>query len=493
MASTADEPEQTPDTAPETPSVDPSITPSAPRREGPIVSAGQARRTGGRRRSDNPHAQRRPLHRRTSTEPRRRELLQALGIFQRATPDQLWKLTRPDNRHDKLTRDNLLDLEDHRLVRIESVQDDQRQVWVLTDRGHHEAKQLLEPKNIRVSALRKEKYDPVTGELLAGSYDDHAAAVTSTAAELHRAGIGHRLGFQTEVAHRLGNGYVQRADLVMRAPAAGVPVLLLEIDRRTEDADDLVHKLRRYWEWGRLLAPGADKYTADLVRSRPDAVAGIDHEKRLWRRVYPPTGQEGLAPVAFVFADTTDTKVANTVAVLEEAGRRYWAPRRYETYYREAITAKDYSQAVPVVFTTLEQLQEHGADAAVWRRLGRIGEQKLTAALDNPDGDALYRRQYAQAEAEEKRQRATDREARRPVCKRCGQRFTDQRWEETTMHSQVPKAGDLSVCGTCRADDIAREKAAAEAARLQTTTPLEPEHDHDQESGKLRGLFHRRT
>ncbi|MFF3343664.1 hypothetical protein [Streptomyces flavidovirens] len=40
------------------------------------------------------------------------------------------------------------------------------------------------------SGLRKEKYDPVTGELLAGSYDDHAAAVTSTAAELHRAGIG---------------------------------------------------------------------------------------------------------------------------------------------------------------------------------------------------------------------------------------------------------------------------------------------------------------
>ncbi|WP_189552627.1 hypothetical protein [Streptomyces lavendofoliae] len=30
-------------------------------------------------------------------------LLQALGIFQRATPDQLWKLTCPENQHDKLT------------------------------------------------------------------------------------------------------------------------------------------------------------------------------------------------------------------------------------------------------------------------------------------------------------------------------------------------------------------------------------------------------
>ncbi|MEU6602779.1 replication-relaxation family protein [Streptomyces flaveolus] len=403
----------------------------------------------------------------------------------------MWKLTRPDNRHDKLTRDNLLDLQDHHLVRIELVREDQRQVWVLTKRGHGEARQLLEPKGIRVSALREEKYDPVTGELLGASYDDHAAAVTSTAAELHRAGIGHRLGFQTEVPHRIGNGYVQRADLVVQAREAGVPVMLLEIDRRTEDAHDLVHKLRRYWEWGRLLAPDAHRLIVDLVRSRPDAIEDVGHEKRLWRRVYPPTGREGLVPLAFVFAETTAAKVDNTVKVIEEAGHRYWAPCRYETYYHEAITAKDYSQAVPVVVTTLEQLQEYGADAAVWRRLGRKDEQTLTDALDNPDGDALYRRQYARAEAEDERRRAAEREARRPVCKRCGRKFTDQRWEETTARTAW-KAGDLSVCGPCHADDVARKEAAAEAARLQAATPPQPEPEHDQEPGKLRGLFRRR-
>ena len=162
-------------------------------------------------------------------------------------------------------------------------------MWVLTKRGHGEAKKLLEPKDLRVPALREEKYDPDTGELLGAGYDDHSAAVTSTAAELHRAGIGHRLGFQTEIGHRLADGYVQRADLVVRAPTAGVPVMLLKIDRRTEDADDLVHKLRRYWEWGRLLAPDADRLTVDLVRSQPGAIEDVDHEKRLWRRVYPPT------------------------------------------------------------------------------------------------------------------------------------------------------------------------------------------------------------
>jgi hypothetical protein len=197
----------------------------------------------------------------------------------------VWKLTRPDNQHDKLVRDTLLDLQDHHLVRVELVREDQRQVWVLTRRGHGEAKKLLEPKGIRVSALREEKYDPDTGELLGASYDDHSAAVTSTAAELHRAGIGHRLGFATEIPHRLADGYVQRADLVVRAPAAGVPVMLLEIGRRTEDAHDLVAKLRRYWEWGWLLAPDADKYTVNLVRSQPGAIKDVGHEKRLWPRV----------------------------------------------------------------------------------------------------------------------------------------------------------------------------------------------------------------
>ncbi|MFV0126148.1 hypothetical protein ACLGI4_00150 [Streptomyces sp. HMX112] len=51
----------------------------------------------------------------------------------------------------------------------------------------------------------------------------------------------------------------------------------------------------------------------------------------------------------------------------------------------------------------------------------------------------------------------------------------------------------MSVCTTCYADDVAREEAAAEAARLRAAAPPEPEHDHDQEPGKpRRGLFRRR-
>ncbi|MFH9958490.1 hypothetical protein ACH4OX_30310 [Streptomyces roseolus] len=276
---------------------------------------------------------------------------------------------------------------------------------------------------------------------------------------------------------------------MVRAPEAGLPVTLLEIDRRSEDAHDPVQKLRRYGERGRLLPKDAAKRTVDPVRSRPGAIGDVDHELRLWRRVCPPTGREGPVLLAFVFADTTEAKAAHTVVVLEEDGRRSWAPRRYDTLSPKAVTARGYRQAVPVVVTTLEQLQEHGADdTAVWRRLERDGEQTLTATLDNPDGHVLYRVQEALAEAEGERRRAAEREAERPVCKRCGRKFNDARSEEITVYRTAVRAGDTSVCGPCRADDIAREEA--EAARRQAVIPPEPEHGP--EPGKLRGLFRRR-
>nr|CAI78196.1 conserved hypothetical protein [Streptomyces ambofaciens ATCC 23877]CAJ89254.1 conserved hypothetical protein [Streptomyces ambofaciens ATCC 23877] len=79
------------------------------------------------------------------------------------------------------------------------------------------------------------------------------------------------------------------------------------------------------------------------------------------------------------------------------------------------------------------------------------------------------------------------------MCARCGQRFTEQRWEETTAHRTAWSAGGLSVCGSCHADVVAREEAAAGAARLQAAAPPGPERDHDHEDpGKVRGLFRRR-
>ncbi|MFF9024855.1 hypothetical protein [Streptomyces eurythermus] len=76
------------------------------------------------------------------------------------------------------------------------------------------------------------------------------------------------------------------------------------------------------------------------------------------------------------------------------------------------------------------------------------------------------------------------------MCKRCGRKFTDQRWEMTTACRTAWNAGNLSVCGPCRADDVARKDAAAEAARLEATAPPEPAEDPEPDRG--RSWFRRR-
>ncbi|GEB60059.1 hypothetical protein [Streptomyces gardneri] len=126
----------------------------------------------------------------------------------------------------------------------------------------------------------------------------------------------------------------------------------------------------------------------------------------------------------------------------------------------------------------------------MWRRLGRKNEQTLTDALDNPDGHDLYRAQEARADAEDKERRAAQRETQRPVCARCGRQFTDERWEQVAVHRTAVRAGDKSVCGSCRADDVARLEVAAEADRLEAAVPPEPEDDPEPDR---RGWFRRRT
>ncbi|WP_424863402.1 replication-relaxation family protein [Streptomyces sp. MMS24-I29] len=410
---------------------------------------------------------------------RRKEVLRALGIFQRATPDQLWRMLRPTDRHDRCTRDTLNALKESGLTRVETRLESGHQLWVLTEKGHKEAKLLL-PKNVRISALRKLRFDVKGRPVKDDGYDEHAAAVTSTAAVLTGAGFGTPLSWQTEIAHRLPYGYTQYADLTMRAPDASVPAMLLEVDRVTEPVDDLVDKLRRYTDWFELLAPKADPTKEKAARG-----AAV-HDFRLWSRLYPATGREGYTPVAFVFTGKTTAQRESRMRRLEQATRAYFAgtPHPGDSY-----TAVDYHQAVPVVVTELERITADPAGAAgkVWRRLGRDEWQTLSAALDNPDGEWLYRVELQEARRRQAERKAAHREAQRPVCTQCGTKFTDERWQETTR-SSWPGQWDRQ-CGPCateaadhaQAERVARRQAE-EAERAAAEAP----------TVKPRGLFGRR-
>ncbi|WP_345680504.1 replication-relaxation family protein [Yinghuangia aomiensis] len=377
----------------------------------------------------------------------------ALAVFQRATGEQLWRMLRPHHRHDRITRNALNDLRRRGLVRAESRLPSGHQLWVLTVRGHAEAKSML-PAGMRMSALRP---GPPAGGAQerprgAGGFDAHAAAVTATAAHLIGAGFGTVLSCETEVAHKLPYGYTQYADLVLRAPDAGVPVLLVEVDRGTEPVDELVAKLRRYAEWFRL---PATRSGTDVQRAAWDGAEA--HGFRLWSRVYPATGREGFPPVAFVFTDTTAARRKARMERFADAARAFWRGRRYPDL-GDGVTAVDYHQAVPVVVTELERIAEHGADGPVWWRLSRGSWQTLTEALDNPDGDRLYKAERAAADVRAKERMAAEREARRPVCSRCAGASSDDRWEMVQSH-RLPQGHNAAWCGPCQDTETARTTA----------------------------------
>ncbi|MEV2255726.1 hypothetical protein AB0I94_35115 [Streptomyces sp. NPDC050147] len=159
------------------------------------------------------------------------------------------------------------------------------------------------------------------------------------------------------------------------------------------------------------------------------------------------------------------------------------------TYAGGGITAVDYHQAVPVVVTELERItaDPDGAAGKVWHRLGREEWQTLTDALDNPDGDRLY---VVQAEQVRKRQRereAAAREAQRPMCRRCGAKFTDDRWDTVRHH---PRMQHRELCGPCL-DEHWQQVRAEKAARIQAEEAVAREAA-EAKAKKGRGLFGRR-
>ncbi|MFD3651617.1 hypothetical protein ACFWVT_08010 [Streptomyces cyaneofuscatus] len=158
-------------------------------------------------------------------------------------------------------------------------------------------------------------------------------------------------------------------------------------------------------------------------------------------------------------------------------------------YAGGGITAVDYHQVVPVVVTELERItaDPDGAVGKVWRRLGRDEWQTLREALDNPDGDRLYGVQAEQARKRQKECEAAVREAQRPVCGRCGEKFTDDRWDTVR---QYPAQEHGALCGPCLTEH--HEQAQAERAARRRAEDAAAREAAEAEVKKNRGLFGRR-
>ncbi|MFF9901532.1 hypothetical protein [Streptomyces longispororuber] len=120
---------------------------------------------------------------------------------------------------------------------------------------------------------------------------------------------------------------------------------------------------------------------------------------------------------------------------------------------------------MPVVVTELEWItaDPDGAAGRVWRRLGRDEWQTLPEALDDPDGERLYRVELQEARRRQAEREAAHREAQRPVCTRCGNKFTDERWQRVKRSSWP--GGWNRLCGPCATEAADRAEVERVARR----------------------------
>ncbi|MCR3732343.1 hypothetical protein FHS35_009261 [Streptomyces umbrinus] len=416
-----------------------------------------------------------------STSAVRGHVLAALGVLKVASADQIHRLMAPGHKDNKAFRNALLDLARHGITVSEGSSRDGNKLWSLTPHGLDAAAEALGRPADQMGG---------TARGAARSGAPHAMAVNETIIAITRTpaaptspvprqrpesasppvvvgadamgpeGIGTVGSWSTEVSLNLpssrGTRTAVRADAVLQAPEAGLPVLFVEVDNCTETPERLAAKFEKYRTYFRLKS----KTTQGL-------------ELPVWRSRYAATGRDGHPPVAVVFNSGTrmgPEGLKNRMNTVLQQTRDVWSGTyRWQGTYgvgEERDGYYDYADAIPVLFTTLDRLQADGPHGAVWRRCGHGQFETLPEALANPkDHDAWAvreeaRRQQRDAEREEQqqvwgvqRERWTQEPALAPApepepCERCGLPITGQ---PGILYDDAPPE-DGRHCPTCRTD-----------------------------------------
>lgn len=312
--------------------------------------------------------------------------LRVLGVLKVATATQILALVRPHLADNKPVRNALLDLAlkdevepegstagpSGRFGAPDRTGEPSQKLWVLRPKGLDAATRLLKRKPEEMGGRAR-------GAGRGGA--PHAMAVNATIVALARGGVGGITSWRTEVPHALAGSGKQnvRADAVLRAPEAGVPLLMLEVDLNTEPTERLADKVAAY---------------AALYRRRVnDPTQPADWRERVretglvpfWQILYPGTGLPGWPPLAFVFTGRGGPKaLANRMNALADLSREHWAAD--EHHDRSGDYSLDFTGKIPLLLTTLDRLQQHGPHGPAWLRMaqGHEGFEPLLKALADP-------------------------------------------------------------------------------------------------------------
>lgn len=357
-----------------------------------------------------------------STSAVRAHVLAALGVLKLATADQMHRLMAPGHKDNKAFRNAALDLARHGLAVSEGSARDGNKLWepdaARTGRGsgsagqagggdgrdgawcgpfgcpardggqrdghrHHPHARHGDPARAAPAA----RPDGAADADADADGHGHGAGSQAPGLVLEAQGMGWIGSWSTEVPLNLptsrGNRAGVRADAVLQAAEAGLPVLFVEVDNCTESADILAAKFEKYLPYFRLKSKNP-----------------LGSESPVWRTQYPSTGREGHPPVVVVFNPGTRTgpqALKNRMNTVMELTRLVWSGSYHVAAWR--VPGRRTGRLLrlrrrhPLLFTTLDRLQTSGPRTAVWWRCGHGQWETLPDALTNPaDHDAWYAR-----------------------------------------------------------------------------------------------------
>ncbi|MET8413390.1 replication-relaxation family protein [Streptomyces sp. NPDC005195] len=373
-----------------------------------------------------------------STSAVRGHVLAALGVLKVASADQIRRLTCPGHKDSKGVRNACLDLAKHGLTLSEGSARDGQKLWGLTPLGITAAAEALgRPAgdmggnargaarsgaphamavNETVIALTGTQPAPTrpiarTTPTPAPGAPTEPATPTIAAEPAVPLGFGSVSSWATEVVHNLpGTSRTWpsvRADAVLRAPEAGLPVLLVEVDRCTEADEVLAGKFVRYHQYFRVKVKDPTIPVAHAVHASLSVP--------LWQSLYPPTSRDGYPPIVVVFEPGTrlgEQALKNRMNRVLDLTRAHWAGtyQKLSGFGGEPDGYVDFTDAIPVLFTTLDRIQNSGPLAPVWWRCGHRRWETLTDALDNPQDRRAWRRREDERSAAREEQEARQRE-----------------------------------------------------------------------------------
>ncbi|MEU2065202.1 replication-relaxation family protein [Streptomyces sp. NPDC013455] len=349
----------------------------------------------------------------------RADVLRVLGVLKVATADQIQRLSSPHLTYRHTTKLTAAKQKEARTASHRAAVNDLRRHGLAVDGGRTrggEETRLLTKDGLAAAAIELDREIEEMGGMpkSAGrSGASHPMTVNETVIALIRPkpnlnkvmrepaeavaaaraaarapdGIGTLASYATEVALPVKGTWKNpaigsaRADIVLTAPEAGVPLLFIEADNCTEEAVLIAQKFDKYARFFQRQEKDTDGIEKPLWRTRWSAPAADEYE-----RVHPP--------VLLVLHEAGQRSAKNQMARVADLTRHHWQGRWHPDggYH-------SYDRCIPIVATTLDQLREHGPAGSAFWRFGRDHRQPLLDAIGNARRDAYLarRRQAARA------------------------------------------------------------------------------------------------